>query len=132
MNSDMVNGLFELVGGLLLCLNVRRLWIDLKIEGVSMVPVFFFTAWGFWNLYFYPSVNALWSFWGGVVVVVVNVIYVGLYIAIYFVGIRCPDCCKSIKGHDPLTGNRCEECFMVALKEAVKQFDERKNNVKSL
>ncbi len=79
MSADMINGLFELVGGLLLVLNIRRLWIDRKIEGVSMIPVFFFTVWGFWNLYFYPSVNAPWSFAGGIVVVVANSIWAVLY-----------------------------------------------------
>lgn len=43
---DLVNGLFEMVGGLLLWLNVRRLARDRQVAGVSVLPVLFWTAWG--------------------------------------------------------------------------------------
>lgn len=72
MTPDLINGLFELVGGLLLAINVRRLWIDREIAGISPWPVAFFTSWGFWNLFFYPHLACWWSFAGGLLVVAAN------------------------------------------------------------
>lgn len=77
-NSDFVNGLFEMVGGCLLLVNVRRLWRDRKIAGVSWLPTVFFAVWGVWNLWFYPSVHCPWSFAGGIVVVSANVVWLSL------------------------------------------------------
>lgn len=76
--GDLINGLFEMVGGLLLFINVWRLWRDRTIAGVSWLPTVFFAAWGCWNLYFYPSVNCPWSFAGGLVVVTANVFWLAL------------------------------------------------------
>jgi len=78
MNPDLVNGLFEAFGGLLLLENVRRLHKDKRIAGMSWIPVAFFTAWGFWNLYFYPAVGCWWSFAGGVLVVSANTAWLGM------------------------------------------------------
>jgi len=79
---DLVNGLFELIGGLLLWLNVRRLVRDRRVQGVSVLPVLFWTAWGLWNLAFYPWAGCWWSFAGGIVVVAANAAWLGLLITI--------------------------------------------------
>ena len=76
--NDLTNGLFELVGGILLLLNVYRLHRDKRVIGVSWLPVAFFSAWGVWNLYFYPSLGCWWSFAGGVLVVAANTAWLGL------------------------------------------------------
>lgn len=76
MTPDMINGLFELGGGLLICLSIRRLHIDKVVRGVSVLPVTFFAAWGYWNLYFYPHLDQWWSFIGGLMVVGANTIWV--------------------------------------------------------
>lgn len=73
MNNDLVNGLFELGGAFLILLNVRALMRDKEIKGTHWGPVIFFTAWGFWNLWYYPSLNQWFSFAGGVAITVVNV-----------------------------------------------------------
>ncbi|MEN6550066.1 MAG: hypothetical protein ABFE07_28825 [Armatimonadia bacterium] len=75
---DLINGLFELFGGVLLCLNIRRLYRDKTLKGVSWIPVAFFAAWGFWNLYFYPAVGCWLSFAGGTVVVTANSIWLAM------------------------------------------------------
>jgi hypothetical protein len=75
MSMDLINGLFEFVGALLLLLNVRRLAQDKKISGVHWGPTVFFTAWGVWNLFYYPSLDQRWSFLGGVCLVAVNLIW---------------------------------------------------------
>lgn len=76
MNPDIINGLFETIAGLLLCMNVYRLHKDKKVQGVSVIPTSFFMLWGYWNLYFYPSVNCVLSFWGGILVVAANTVWV--------------------------------------------------------
>jgi len=77
-HNDLINGCFELVGAALLTLNVRRLLIDKVVAGVSWLPVCFFTAWGMWNLYYYPSLDQWFSFAGGVLIVVVNTVWLVL------------------------------------------------------
>lgn len=78
MTPDLINGLFELGGALTLCLNVRALWRDRGISGVHWGPVAFFSAWGVWNLFYYPSLGQRFSFAGGVCVVTVNLVWLGL------------------------------------------------------
>ena len=75
---DLVNGLFEFFGGALNWLNVRQLLRDKKLRGVSKIPTATITAWGFWNLYYYPVLGQWLSFVGGLVIVSANFIWVVL------------------------------------------------------
>jgi len=75
MTTDVINGIFEFIGGILLIKNVIKLHNDKKVMGVSTIPTFFFAAWGFWNLYFYRSVDCLFSFVGGAFLVIINTIW---------------------------------------------------------
>jgi hypothetical protein len=75
--SDAINGLFELIGGVLICLSIRQLNIDKQVKGVSILPTTFFASWGLWNIWFYPSLGCWFSFAGGLVVVTANIIWVG-------------------------------------------------------
>jgi hypothetical protein len=80
--NDLVNGILELFGAFLLLGNCRLLAQHKRVQGVSVTPTAFFSAWGIWNLYFYPA-NHLWfSFWGGVCLAVTNLTWVGM--AIYY------------------------------------------------
>jgi hypothetical protein len=80
--NDLINGLFELFGGLLLFINCWKIFKDKQISGIAITPTAFFTVWGYWNLYYYPSLNQTLSFIGGIVVVAANSIWVLL--AIYY------------------------------------------------
>jgi uncharacterized membrane protein YfcA len=75
--ADFINGMFELFAGLFLTLNVIKLYKDKEVKGVSVISVAFFASWGYWNCYFYPSLNQWWSFVGGIGVVIMNSIWVG-------------------------------------------------------
>jgi hypothetical protein len=77
MTPDMVNELFEFVGGLFLCLNCWRIHKDKQLKGVSFWSVFFFTS---WNLFFYPSMEAYYSFYGGILIALANTVWIGLVI----------------------------------------------------
>jgi len=73
---DLINGLFELIGGSLLWMNVAKLHRDKTVQGVALIPTAFFAAWGYWNLYFYPKVGAWLSFLGGLNIVIANTVWV--------------------------------------------------------
>lgn len=77
---DFLNGLFEAIGGVLVWLNVRRIWIDREVKGTEWKVMFFFTAWGVWNLWYYPHLDQWVSFVGGLVMVVANIVWVTLVI----------------------------------------------------
>ena len=80
LTPDHVNGGFELVGGLLTWLSVRRLVIDKQVKGISWWPILFFTAWGLWNLFYYPYLLQWWSFIGGLFIVVANTVWLVLLV----------------------------------------------------
>ncbi len=73
MTPDQINGALEFGSALLMGLNVRRLTIDKSIAGVSLIPTLFFDTWGFWNLYYYPTLDQWWSFTGGAFLITINV-----------------------------------------------------------
>lgn len=75
---DLINGLFETSGGLSVWNNVRQLLKDKKVAGVSLVSAALFNSWGFWNLYYYPSLDQWASFTGGLIIVSGNTVWLGL------------------------------------------------------
>jgi hypothetical protein len=78
MTPDLLNGLFEFVGGLFILRSIFKLLADKRVAGVAWEMIAFFTLWGAWNLYYYPSLDQWFSFAGGLFIVLVNTIYVGL------------------------------------------------------
>jgi hypothetical protein len=82
MTNDLINGGFELLGGFLLLLNVLELYKHKEVKGVHWGPTVFFTSWGFWNLYYYPSLDQWFSFLGGLVIITVNSTW--LYLIWYY------------------------------------------------
>lgn len=77
MSPDLINGLFEFAGSFMLWANVMRLYRDKRTHGVTWYATGFFMVWGYWNLYFYPSVECWWSFYGGLSLVIANTIWLG-------------------------------------------------------
>ena len=75
MTPDMMNAVFELGGGFVTLASVRKLHHDMIVRGVHWLPVGFFSAWGLWNLYYYPTLDQWYSFAGGVWLVTVNLIW---------------------------------------------------------
>lgn len=78
LNPDLVNGSFEFLGALFLARNALLLYQDKVAKGVSKLSTSFFTAWGIWNLFYYPSLNQTWSFMGGVAIVLTNATWLAL------------------------------------------------------
>jgi hypothetical protein len=81
--SDSINGIYELLGGLALAFNCYRTYKDKEIKGISVVSMVFFTSWGYWNLYFYPSLHQVVSTIGAVILVFFNTIW--LCQALYYI-----------------------------------------------
>lgn len=82
--SDFANGLFELLGGLMIWGNVVRIRQDKMVRGVNWKITGFFWAWGLWNLYYYPHLSQWFSFTGGLVICGTN--FVWLFYAIKYRG----------------------------------------------
>lgn len=74
--TDAANGFLEALGGLLILNHCRVALRDRAVAGVSAASVAVFTAWGLWNLYYYPSLGQWYSFAGGLVPVVANALWV--------------------------------------------------------
>lgn len=75
MTNDMINGTFEICGAFVVLLSVRELIKDKCYAGLSVWNIIFFTSWGLWNVFYYPSINQHWSFVGGCALAVSNLIY---------------------------------------------------------
>ena len=80
---DVINGGYEMMGGLLLFYNCWRMYVDKEVKGFSLWVSFFFCSWGYWNLYYYPSLNQWWSFSGAIILVISNTIW--LTLGVYYV-----------------------------------------------
>ena len=81
MTADLINGLFEAFAGIFVLNHCRVLRRDRAVAGVSIASVAFFTAWGVWNLFYYPTLGQSLSFIGGLFVVVANALYVGMLLS---------------------------------------------------
>lgn len=79
MNSpDLINGAFELWGGVMLWVNVKALWRDKRVLGISISTPAFFFVWGLWNLFYYPHLEQWASLVGAVFIVSANITWVML------------------------------------------------------
>ena len=58
---DVINGVFEAIGGFVILLSVRKVLQDRQVHGVHWGHVLFFVTWGWWNLYYYPHLDQWYS-----------------------------------------------------------------------
>jgi len=77
MNLDIINGLFESCGALMLSRSVWMTYKAKKTEGVSILAIIYFSSWGLFNLFYYPSLNQPFSFLGGCLCTLTNLIWCG-------------------------------------------------------
>jgi len=79
---DVVNGTFEIVGGLLCWLNVHKIAKEKYFAGIHWPVQAFFSVWGLWNLFYYPMLGQWVSFVGGLFLFVGNTAWVAF--AVYY------------------------------------------------
>lgn len=77
ITPDIINGIFESCGAVFILLSIIKLHKDRKVRGVNWIHVGFFASWGYWNLYYYPSLGQWFSFIGGIGIMVTNTIWLG-------------------------------------------------------
>lgn len=80
MIPDLINGMFELFGAAFIILNIRQILRDKEVKGVYWPTMMFFMTWGYWNIFYYPSLGQWLSFAGGIAIAATNTVYVILLI----------------------------------------------------
>lgn len=76
LTPDQVNGLFELAGAAFLLNHCRVLYAQKHVAGVSIISTVFFFWWAAWNIFYYPHLNQIWSFYGGLCIGAAHILYV--------------------------------------------------------
>ena len=79
---DFINGVFEAGIACFLFKGVLMLRTDKEVKGFYWPTVAWTTAWGIWNLAYYPHLGQWFSFSGGVAVVLVNITWLA-HVAYY-------------------------------------------------
>lgn len=77
-HADKVNAAISLTGSCFLWANVYSLYKEKEVKGVHWGSVAFFTALGFWNLFFYSTLQQTFSMLAGVSGVVANIVWLGM------------------------------------------------------
>ena len=65
VTPDHINACFELGGACLIWCNVLALYRAKRVQGVTPWVFWFYSLWGLWNCYFYPSLGQMLSFYAG-------------------------------------------------------------------
>jgi hypothetical protein len=78
MTPDIINASFELVGAIFQIKNTHQIYKDKQVKGVYWPAWIFFTAWGYWNIYYYPAFEQWWSFGAGIVMAAANTVWVSM------------------------------------------------------
>ena len=81
--ADTINGVYEMTGSIALAWNCVTTYRDKEIKGISLASMVFFTSWGYWNLYYYPSLHQWMSTLGAAMMVLFNTIW--LFQAMYYI-----------------------------------------------
>ena len=76
--QDLVNAFFE--GGMAFAVvpSILVLYKAKMLSGLHWFHIAFPTVWGFWNLYYYPWLGQWASFWAGLSIVTVNIVYLSM------------------------------------------------------
>lgn len=78
MNADFINAIFEFGGFVMIAGNCVRLYRDRGFAGVTIPATAFFAIWGYWNLFYYPSLDQMWSVIAAGLVALMNTLWIVL------------------------------------------------------
>jgi len=76
--ADAFNSLFEFFGTFFILKSVLRLHRDKMVRGIAWEQVAFWTFWGYCNIYYYWAMESTLSWWAGMLVTLVNTVYVSM------------------------------------------------------
>lgn len=76
--ADATNGVFEAGTGLTALHSCWKLYQHKRVQGVSHWLMAWVSLWGYWNLYYYPSLDQWLSFCGGLLIVTANTVWLSL------------------------------------------------------
>lgn len=76
--ADFTNGVFEAGTGLTALHSCWKLYQHKRVQGVSHWLMAWVSLWGYWNLYYYPSLDQWLSFCGGLLIVTANTVWLSL------------------------------------------------------
>ena len=82
MWPDLINASIELGGAYFTWRNYLELRQARELRGVSWPTMAFFTAWGIWNLVYYPAIGQWASFAAGIVLAAGNLAWVMLAVSL--------------------------------------------------
>jgi len=71
------------MGGFFVMLHCYRLYRDKKVKGVSSIATAYIVVWGFWNMYYYPYLQQWRSFFGGLLIVAMNTLWI--FMMVYYI-----------------------------------------------
>lgn len=80
-NADLVNGSFETIGAICAWINVAIYIKHRKVQGVYWPTTMFYSAWGLWNLIYYPALGQWLSFYAGIAITSGSSLWVILVVA---------------------------------------------------
>ena len=76
--GDIINASFEALGGFFVALSAIKCYRDKQVKGIHWGTVAFFTGWGYWNMYYYQSLDQDYSAMFAYCVAAVNTVWLGL------------------------------------------------------
>lgn len=72
---DVINGLFLFVGALVICLSIKKLYIQGQVRGIDWRHPAFFNFWGMYQLFFYANLEQWFSFAAAITTVLAGTTY---------------------------------------------------------
>lgn len=73
---DIINGLFETLASISILNHCRVVRNSGQAHGSSLLSTMFFMVWGMWNIWYYPQLGQVFSFWAGIAVLGANLFWV--------------------------------------------------------
>ena len=74
-NNDIINSLFEFAAAGFVLNHLRVLFKHKQVKGVSALSTTFFCAYSAFSVYFFGKLNQPFSYFGSVILLIVNLIY---------------------------------------------------------
>jgi hypothetical protein len=78
MTPDQINAFLIFVGSLMVFKSCFIVYRDKSVRGVSIIANMYFTAWGMWNVFYFPHLHQYWSFGAEMCICTANILWISL------------------------------------------------------